>query len=62
MKGENVWTPINKSNGAYSYATAASTSSKLVLSFGDSNADGGYWFRVGMTEGTTAKITKIEMA
>ena len=62
MKGENVWVPINKFNGTYSYATAASTTSKLVLSFTDTNADGGYYFRVGMVEGTTAIITKIEMA
>ena len=28
MKGENVWTPINKFNGTYSYATADSTNTK----------------------------------
>lgn len=63
LKGENQWVSINKYDGSsFKYATASSTNTKLVLSFGDSNAENGYYFRVGMAKGSTAVITKIEMA
>ena len=65
MKGENVWTPINKFNGTYSYATADSTNTKaqgykLVLVFADTNVDGKFYLRVGMTN-SNAIITNIKM-
>lgn len=63
MKGENTWVSINKYDGSsFKYAQADSTETQLVLVFDDTYADNGFYFRVGMTKGSTAVITKIEMA